>query len=102
MLDYNNNPIANAFTSIQIDGEPLMCPVQPVENFVSRDEIMKIELFSKNNLFLSIFQGQNCIDQTFSTSKYVGLIKIMVGQLDIKIEGTHDTVRPIPIRSHRL
>lgn len=31
MLDYNNNPIANAFTSMRIDGESLICPVPPVE-----------------------------------------------------------------------
>lgn len=91
MLDYNNNPIANAFTSMKFDGEPLMCPVPPV--------IQPQSIFQKKTFLIGfkerffIFQGQNCIDQTVNTSKYINLIKIMVGQFDIKIEGTHDTVR---------
>lgn len=37
-------------------------------------------------------QNHRCIQQTYDVTKYRGVIKISVGQFDIKAEATHNTV----------
>lgn len=49
----------------------------------------------------SNWQNQRCIQQTYDVTRYKGLVKIAVGQFDIKVEATHNTVSLVKI-IHRV